>query len=341
MKTEIFNYDLPRKLIAQNPPAKRGTTRLLVLNRDSGKIEHKKYLDIPSYIKKGDVVVLNKTKVIWARIFPTVQRTGKQIEVLFLEKRNKDYWYCLVGRAKDVKIGDILKLNEFEIKVVNRKSGEAGFLLEAKNADKLMGEYGHVPLPPYIKRRDILSDKERYNTVFSQDSGSVAAPTASLNLTSESIQQIKNAGAKICYINLQIGWGTFAPLNTENVEDFDIHGEYVEVGKDTVNSVNNCKGRVWAFGTTVVRALEGVSVEKGKIKEFKGIVDLFIYPGYDFKIVDILVTNFHAPKTSLLTLVSAFANKSPTGERMIFKAYEVAKRHRYKFLSYGDSMLIT
>jgi S-adenosylmethionine:tRNA ribosyltransferase-isomerase len=336
MKTDLLDYDLPKERIAQNPPKERGTTNLLVLDKETGDIEHKKYFDIPSYVKKGDVVVLNSTKVIWARIFPAVERTGKIVELLFLDQIKKDKWHCLIGRAKNVKIGDILKLEEYKLKIVKREKGDPGFIIEVQNADKLMKKYGHVPLPPYIKRKDRKEDRIRYNTVFAEESGSVAAPTASLNLTDSLINKIEKAGAKVCYVDLRVGWGTFAPINTENVEDFHIHGEYVEIGKETAEAVNNCNGKVWAFGTTVVRSLESAAIGKREINEFKGITDLFIYPGYDFKIVDVLVTNFHSPRTSLLALVSAFA-----GEEKVMNAYSEAKNKKYMFLSYGDSMLIT
>lgn len=336
MKSDLFDYDLPKDSIAQNPVKNRGESKLLVLNKRTGEIEHRKYFDIPKFVKKGDVVILNRTKVLWARTFPIVERTGKKVQVLFLKREDKDRWYCLVGRAKQVKIGDILKVGDYEMKVEKRREGEAGFVIYAPDAKEIMKNKGHVPLPPYIKRDDRSSDRKRYNTVFAKEEGSVAAPTASLNLTDEIINGIERSSGKIGYVDLDVGWGTFAPLNTENVEDFHIHSERINVLKETVDLVNNCEGRVWAFGTTVVRTLESVATEKGKIKEFSGETDLFIYPGYDFKIVDVMVTNFHAPKTSLLALVSAFG-----GRDFIVDAYQEAIASGYSFLSYGDSMLIT
>ncbi len=336
MKTSLFDYELPKEIIAQNPPEKRGDTKLLVLNRKTRSIQHKHYSDIPDYIKKDDVVVLNKTKVLWARIFPTVKRTGRRVEVLFLKNAEKGLWHCLVGRARNVKIGDRLLLNEYELEIVERKESDPGFMIQARNAKEIMSKYGHVPLPPYIKRKDVDSDKIRYNTVFAEDDNSVAAPTASLNLIEKSLKGIKDRGAKVCYVDLEVGWGTFAPINTEKVEDFQIHPEEISIGKSAVDCVNKCKGRVWAFGTTVVRALESVAIDSDKIKRYEGETSLFIYPGYKFKVVDVLVTNFHAPRTSLLTLVSAFA-----GRGLIMRAYEEAKKEKCRFLSYGDSMLIT
>lgn len=336
MKTCLFDYELPKEMIAQNPPEKRGDTRLLVLNRKTKGIKHKHYSDVPDYIKKDDVVVLNKTKVLWARIFPTVKRTGRMVEILFLKNIKKNLWHCLVGRARNVKIGDRLLLNGYELKIVEGKENDPGFIIQVKNAKEIMSEYGHVPLPPYIKRKDVDKDKIRYNTVFAEDDNSVAAPTASLNLTESILKRIKDKGTKVCYVDLEVGWGTFAPVNTEKVEDFKIHPEKIFIDKSAVDCVNKCKGRVWAFGTTVVRALEGVAIDSDKIKQYDGETSLFIYPGYEFKIVDVLVTNFHAPRTSLLTLVSAFA-----GRGHVMNAYNEAKRLGYRFLSYGDSMLIT
>jgi S-adenosylmethionine:tRNA ribosyltransferase-isomerase len=350
MLTKDFEYELDAKYIAQNPPEVRGSTNLLVLDKNDGDIEHKKYFDIPQYVKEGDVVVLNKTKVLKARIFPTVNRTGRQVEVLFLDKiKEKDYakylseshssglvlWHCLVGRARHVKTGDKLKVGEYELDIVFRREGDPGFIIGAKTPLEIMKKHGHVPLPPYIKREDNSSDERRYNTIFSKEKESVAAPTASLNITDEILENIKKAGAEIAYVNLHVGWGTFAPVNTEKIEDFNIHSEYIEIPSKSVEVINNAEGRIWAFGTTVVRTLESVATADGTVEQFRGETDLYIYPPYDFKVADVLVTNFHAPRSSLVMLVSAFA-----GKENIFKAYEIAKQRGYKFLSYGDSMLI-
>ncbi len=350
MKLKEFEYDLPEDLIAQDPPRKRGQSRLLVLDKETGRIQHKRYYDIPAFIKPGDVVVLNQTKVLKARVFPEVKRTGRKVEVLFLHALNKDkrdsyrknladgkwdIWYGLVGRARHVKVGDTLNIGEAEIRILDREPGARGFILAAKKVFSLMQEYGHVPLPPYIKREDTKKDRERYNTVFAEDAKSVAAPTASLNLTENILSRIKKAGASIAYVRLNVGWGTFAPVDTENIEDFNIHAEYIDMPRESVDIINNAKGRIWAFGTTVVRTLESVAVGDGEVKEYKGETDLYIYPPYELKVVDVLVTNFHAPQTSLVMLVSAFG-----GKENVLSAYESAKQAEYKFLSYGDSMLI-
>lgn len=335
MKISEFNYNLDEKLIAKYPPKKRGTSNLLVLDRNSGEIEHRKYFNIPEYIKDGDVVVLNETKVLNSRTFFLTPR-GKKVEVLFLENRGNDGWFCLIGRAKNVKISDILTCEEIQIKIEKREGN--GFLIKfvSGSSSLLFDKYGHTPLPPYIKRKDIQSDKERYNTVFSAIPGAVAAPTASLNLTEEILQEIKKKGAQIAKIELKVGWGTFAPIREENIEEHEIHEEYVNVSEEVADLINECKGRVWAFGTTVVRALESAYNQKEKkLSPYSGYTNLYIYPGYKWNVVDVLVTNFHMPDSSLILLVSSFA-----GKELIKKAYEQAIERGYKFLSYGDSMLI-
>lgn len=350
MKVSLFDYNLPKERIAQYPAKERGGSRLMVLGRESGSIEHLMYADLPDYIKKDDVVVLNKTKVLLARIFPVVKRTGRKVEVLFLNKLpdakvssflnandygKMEFWYCLIGRARHVKIGDVLVIGDFQIHIVDREEGSPGFIVAGDSFKEIMEIAGHVPLPPYIRRKDEESDKIRYNTIFAQMEGAVAAPTASLNLTEDILGKVKKTGAKVCYVNLTVGWGTFAPVNTVEVEDFGIHSEFIQIPRKTVDMVNNCQGRVWAFGTTVVRTLESAASSRGKIKEISGETDLFIYPGYDFKIVDVLVTNFHVPASSLIMLVSAFA-----GRQKLLCAYKDAVDRKYSFLSYGDSMLI-
>ncbi|MBD3329035.1 tRNA preQ1(34) S-adenosylmethionine ribosyltransferase-isomerase QueA [Candidatus Dojkabacteria bacterium] len=357
MKTNQFDYKLPEELIAQYPPENRGGTRLLVIDRTEKKLYHKKYTDIPEYIKEGDVVVLNQTKVINVRTFPKVQRTGSQVEVLFLNniqyKQNEtdaEYWYGLVGRARHVKIGDKLEYPDGEIiEIDHRNEGETGFVIKVPGdrksnpTESIFQKYGHVPLPPYMRRNAGPEDEVRYNTVFAKKKGSVAAPTASLNLTNEILDRIKEKGAQIAYVNLKIGWGTFAPVKTENVEDFDIHSEYFEITSEAAGKINNAikaGSDVWAFGTTVTRALESSAVKSDETNNYtvspgKKSTNLYIYPGYDWKIVDHLITNFHAPKSSLIMLVSSFA-----GTELIKKAYAKAIEMRYNFLSYGDSTMI-
>ncbi|MBP6976671.1 tRNA preQ1(34) S-adenosylmethionine ribosyltransferase-isomerase QueA [Candidatus Dojkabacteria bacterium] len=335
MKISEFKYNLRDDLIAKYPPKERGTSNLLILDRESGNIVHRKYFNIPEYIKQGDIVVLNSTKVLSCRTFFTNSKE-KKVEVLFLEDRGNGKWFCLIGRAKDVKLGDILMCKDFSISVDSREGN--GFLVNFVKGDAytLFEKYGHTPLPPYMKREDEKSDKDRYNTVFSSVPGAVAAPTASLNLTNEILEDIKKKGAKIVEIELRVGWGTFAPIREERIEEHKIHKEYVNVSKEVADQINGCKRKVWAFGTTVARALESCySDGYGKLVEYDGYTDLYIYPGYRWKVVDVLVTNFHMPDSSLILLVSSFG-----GKENIKRAYNEAIEKGYKFLSYGDSMLI-
>lgn len=340
-----FKYNLAKEKIAQYPPEERGTSKLLVLDRVKGKLEDKRYSDIPNYISKGDVVVLNETKVLNSRTYFLTPKQ-KKVEVLFLEKIEDEKWFVLIGKAKNVKEGDLL-LNEdndqIQIEILERIRNGFNIFIKKGTSDELFEKYGHTPLPPYMKREDTKEDRERYNTVFSQIPGAVAAPTASLNLTEEILERIKEVGVEIVKVELKVGWGTFAPVREENVEDHEIHEEYISISKDVVSKVNDAilKGkRVWAFGTTVVRALESsVYLDKESnryfLEPFRGKTDLYIYPGYEWKIVDVLVTNFHMPDSSLILLVSSFA-----GKENIKMAYNHALQNNYKFLSYGDSMLI-
>jgi len=265
---------------------------------------------------------------------------GRELEVLFLNEED-DNWFCLIGGGRYVEDGDILVSKEdsnIRIEVIGKKDrGYMIKILDEMEAEKLFDHIGHTPLPPYMKRIDLESDKERYNTVFNKIPGSSAAPTASLNLTDEIITEIENKGAKILKVELKVGWGTFAPIREENIEDHKIHEEYINIPKAAVEEINKAKENgkdIWAFGTTVVRTLES-SVKDGKVQSFSGKTELYIYPGYKFQVVDHLITNFHKPDSTLILLVSAFA-----GIEEIKKLYNVALEGDYKFLSYGDSMLI-
>jgi len=337
MKSKTFKYKLPKESIAQYPPKKRGTTKLLVIDRKTKEIKHKKYPDVVKYMKKGDIVVLNETRVEKRRTFFLTEK-GKKVEVLFLEKREVEdgleKWFCLIGRAKDVREGEVLRMKEIFIKVREREGN--GFLIDIPvgKSNILFEKYGHTPLPPYMKRKDKKSDQVRYNTVFSDIPGAVAAPTASLNLTKEILKKIEKKGVKVVKIELKVGWGTFAPIRVEKVEDHKLHKEYIDVSEEVADEINSTKGDVWAFGTTVARTLESVT-KRGKVKPFKGFTNLYIYPGYRWKMVNHLVTNFHMPDSSLILLVSSFM-----GIRLTKKVYEEALEKDYKFLSYGDSMLI-
>jgi S-adenosylmethionine:tRNA ribosyltransferase-isomerase len=352
MKTTLFEYDLPAERIAQFPPEQRGTTNLLVLDRKTGEMSNKKYFNVVDYIKPSDVVVLNRTKVDNIRTYFIVGSTEKRVEVLFLEKKSdyknvqagREYWYCLIGRAKKVKIGDEL-FNEsgvgLPVRVEERK--DDGFIVSSErgNLDLIFEKAGHVPLPPYMKREDTQADRERYNTVFSKVPGSSAAPTASLNLTDDMLAQLRDKGVEVVEIELKVGWGTFAPIRTENVEDHKVHSEYIHVTNEQADRINEriqAGGDVWAFGTTVARTLESSAQKENgqwEIDDYEGETDLYIHPGYEWKVVDHLITNFHAPGSSLIVLVSSFA-----GYDLTMKAYNEALGKEYNFLSYGDSMLI-
>lgn len=342
MKISEFKYNLPEENIAQYPPKQRGTSKLLVLDKGNGKIDEKKYFNIPEYVQKGDIVVLNETKVLNSRTFFLTPK-GKKVEVLFLENMGNENWFVLIGRAKNVELGDILKNEDSgSIEIVVKERKENGFLIDfvEGNSYELFEKYGHTPLPPYMKREDEKSDSERYNTVFSRLEGAVAAPTASLNLTDNILRDIEGKGAEIVKIELRVGWGTFAPIRDEDIEKHEIHKEYINVSEDVARKINSCNGRVWAFGTTVARTLESVvefnkESKKYEAKPFRGETDLYIYPGYEWKIVDVLVTNFHMPDSSLILLVSSFA-----GKENIKMSYNYAIKNNFKFLSYGDSMLI-
>lgn len=350
MKTSQFDYNLPPELIANRPVKTRGSTNLMVLDRATATIRHKNYSDIPDYIKKGDLVVLNKTKVIKARLYGVIERNGKNVECLFLKPRQEHQaWEVLIGYSRYVRVGDLIKIFKTKnqsatLKVIGREIDNPAFLVQMIEIQdrKLFEEYGSLPLPAYIKRKPTKEDETRYNTVFAQYEGSVAAPTASINLTKEIIKKIENNGAKIIYVDLTVGWGTFAPVRSENIEDHNIHSEHYSISKESCDAINfaidnNC--RIWSFGTTATRVLETVAYQEENGKYYarpsKGETSIYIYPGYQFKLVDILVTNFHAPKTSLIMLVSAFA-----GYQFTMKAYNDAVENRYNFLSYGDSMLI-
>jgi len=332
-----FKYNLPEEKIAKFPPEVRGITNLLVLDRKNESIDHKKYFNIPEYIQDGDVIVLNKTKVEKRRTFFQTEK-GRELEVLFLNHTEDGDWYCLIKGGKHVRDGDILGDGEIEIQIVGRKGN--GFLVKPLNttAEDIFSKVGHTPIPPYMKREDNSDDYVRYNTVFACSEGSVAAPTASLNLTSEILAQIQKKGAKTAKIELEVGWGTFAPVREENIEEHKIHSERISVGKDSAEVINEAKRKgknIWAFGTTVARTLESVADDDGFVHEFGGNTELYIYPGYNWKCVDHLITNFHMPDSSLILLVSSFA-----GTELTKKAYNEALSMDYKFLSYGDSMLV-
>lgn len=341
MKMSEFTYNLPEERIAKFPPKERGTTKLLVLDRKERSITHRKYSDCVEYIKEGDVVVLNETKVEKRRTY-FLDSKERIHEVLFLNQQQNGNWFCLIKKSKQLNEKDILSnlvCKEIQLQIVKKsEKGVIVKLLSDLNPKEVFEKAGHTPIPPYMKRDDTEEDFERYNTVFGKYFGSVASPTASLNLTEDLLEKIKKKGIKIAKVELKVGWGTFAPVREENIEDHEIHEEEISLSQISANIINETiknGGDVWAFGTTVARLLESCATEDGFVKAHDGITNLYIYPGYEWKIVNHLITNFHMPDSSLILLVSSFA-----GKRLIKKVYEEALENEYMFLSYGDSILI-
>lgn len=339
MKMTEYQYNLPEEKIAKYPPKERGSTKLLVLDRSTGNITHRKYSDILEYVKPGDVVVLNETKVEKRRTY-FLNSKGRRMEMLFLNRIGDERWYVLIKGAKYVKQNDILTSEEDEnIKIeVSERSGDGFLVRSVLQGEEIFEKIGHTPIPPYMKRDDIQEDYLRYNTVFARLGGSVASPTASLNMTEGMLAEMEKNGVKVVKVELKVGWGTFAPVREENIEEHKIHTEEITVSKEAAEIINTAKKNgkdVWAIGTTVARTLESCTDENGNVNEYHGDTSLYIYPGYEWKVVDHLVTNFHMPDSSLILLVSSFA-----GKERIKEAYNEALNADYKFLSYGDSMLI-
>jgi S-adenosylmethionine:tRNA ribosyltransferase-isomerase len=340
MKVSDFTYDLPEKLIAQHPPKVRGTSRLLVLNRSSGNIEHRSYSDVADYLNAGDVIVLNDTKVIKARLLAENQ-TGQTRELLLLEDHHTidPYNRKALYRGKIHK-GEKLSINDSLVYVDEVLDGGIAKISSTTPLLDLAEHAGSVPLPPYMHRTATKEDIERYQTVFAREPGSVAAPTASLNFTQELESKLLKKGVKIAYLTLHVGLGTFLPIRSDDIEQHNMHSEYFEIPEETVTMIQTAKkskNKVVALGTTVARTLEFTkqSLLRKKLIDITGEADIFIYPGYKFNVVDSLITNFHAPKTTVLMLAAAFA-----GWDNLKHAYEEAIRNEYSFLSYGDSMLI-
>ena len=340
MRTDDFDFDLPEELIAQTPLSKRDASRLLVLDKQTGEISHKHFTDIIEYMEKGDTLVLNDTKVMPARLYGVKEETGAIVEVLLLKDEGENVWECLTKPAKRVKEGTVISFGEGKLKAKCIKVLEDGirhFTLEYKGIlYEILDELGEMPLPPYIHEK--LKDKDRYQTVYAKNVGSAAAPTAGLHFTQELLNEIKNKGINIAYITLHVGLGTFRPVNVEDVTRHKMHSEYYIMSEDVANLLNNTRKsghKIIAVGTTSTRTLETIASLYGKFKGCSGWTDIFIYPGYKFKGIDYLITNFHLPKSTLVMLVSALAGKDN-----IMKAYGEAIDKKYRFFSFGDSMLI-
>lgn len=341
MNTADFHYSLPDDLIATTPPTTRGNARLLVLHKTSGKVEDRTYSDIVEYLEKDDVLVINNTKVIKARLLTTKPSGGKR-ELVLVEKHGKhDDWHShKVIYRKRLHEGDILHIGNYQLVVKQLLDDGMAIIESTKDLLEIAEEHGSVPLPPYMRRAATKNDIERYQTVFAKEQGSVAAPTASLNMTHKTIEQLKAKGVVVAYATLHVGLGTFLPIRVENVADHTMHKEYFEVPAATVEAIQRAKQsgrRVVALGTTVTRTLEYAhqQILTDPAKTISGEADIFMYPGYKFKTIDALITNFHMPDSTVLMLTAAFA-----GWDTLKPAYEHAIAERYKFFSYGDSMLI-
>lgn len=340
MKTEDFYYDLPEELIAQYPIEDREESRLLLLDKETGNIEDRIFKDIIDYLHPGDCLVLNDTKVIPARLFGNREGKNERIEFLLLRRIENDIWETLVRPGKKVKPGNRIVFGNGTLvaEVLSiEEDGTRKVEFKYKGIfEEMLDKLGEMPLPPYIKEK--LEDKERYQTVYSKHEGSAAAPTAGLHFTKELLNKIEEKGVNISYLTLHVGLGTFRPVKVENIEEHHMHSEYYEVSKEAAEMINRTKkdgGRVIAVGTTTTRTLETIGILEGKILPKKGWTDIFIYPGYDFKIIDGLITNFHLPESTLLMLVSALA-----GRDNILMAYKHAIENRYRFFSFGDAMFI-
>jgi len=342
MKVSDFDYELPKELIAKFPVEPRDSSRLMVLHRNTGEIEHRIFRDIVEYLKPGDVLVINDTKVIPARLFGKLE-TGGKVELLLVRQPGLGIWEVMAKPARKLKEGKRIYFDEELEAIVKGYGGEGRRIVEfilKSNKDFMekLEEIGHIPLPPYIEREEKPEDREKYQTVFARKEGAVAAPTAGLHFTEELLQKLKDKGIIIKNITLHVGPGTFKPVKVENVEEHQMDYETYHVPEDTAAEINRAKEegrRVIAVGTTVTRTLESAAEKDGKVKSGEGSTNLFIYPGYRFKVIDALITNFHLPRSTLLMLVSAFA-----GRERILNAYREAVKKGYRFYSYGDAMFI-
>ncbi len=340
MNVSEFNFNLPQELIAQEPLEERSSSRLLVLDKNTGAIEHKNFRDLLSYLKKGDCLVINDTKVIPARLYGIKEQTEAKVEVLLLKRNSGDIWETLVKPGKKAKPGTILSFGDGLLKgtvidVVEDGNRLIQFSYEGI-FEEILDKLGQMPLPPYITHK--LKDKNRYQTVYAKHDGSAAAPTAGLHFTKELLEQISVMGVTIAHVTLHVGLGTFRPVKVENILEHHMHSEFYMVEETEAQKINDIKkagGRIICVGTTSCRTVESATGNDGILRAGSGWTDIFIYPGYQFKILDGLVTNFHLPESTLVMLVSALA-----GREQVLNAYEEAIKQRYRFFSFGDAMLI-
>jgi len=353
MKTSDFNFELPRELIAQYPPAERGQSRLMVMNRKGSTLEHRMVKDLPSIIESGTLMVFNNSRVRKARLFGVSEATGKKVEFLLLKKHDEITWYAIAKKLKHHRTGTRCIFDDIGSEIVTNPNVQASASLyhsENNNNEILtlrfdkpiddtwLDEHGHIPLPPYIKREDREEDAERYQTIYAGEYGSVAAPTAGLHFTEELFSSLKSAGIETVFITLHVGLGTFLPVRAENIEDHNMHEETYFLDESIATRIEKAKNegrKILAVGTTSVRTLESAYKPEGYFQRGEGSTSIFIYPGYKFKVVDEIFTNFHTPESTLLMLVSAFA-----GKEFILDSYREAVKEGYRFFSYGDACLI-
>lgn len=340
LKTKDFDYDLPKELIAQTPVEPRDASRLLTLNKETGEISHCHFHDITDWLRPGDCLVLNDSRVLPARIYGIKEDTGARVEFLLLTNHGKDTWEVLCKPGKRAKEGTHFTFGDgllsAEVTAVQEDGNRIVQFSYNGNFFAILDQIGQMPLPPYIKKK--LENQERYQTVYSKDVGSAAAPTAGLHFTKELLQKVKDMGVKIEFVTLHVGLGTFRPVTADRVIDHKMHSEHYMLPQETADVINETKkngGRVIAVGTTSCRTLESVAAKEGCIKESEGWTDIFIYPGFEFKVLDGLITNFHLPESTLIMLVSALA-----GYDHIMNAYRIAVQEKYRFFSFGDAMFI-
>jgi S-adenosylmethionine:tRNA ribosyltransferase-isomerase len=341
MKLKDFDFTLPEELIAQTPLEDRSSSRLMVLDKNSGKIEHRKFKDIVHYLNAGDCLVLNNTKVMPARLFGIKEETGAHVEILLLKQLEGDQWETLVKPAKRVKVGTVIDFGEGKLKAKCIDTLEHGGRIFQFSYDgifyEILDELGEMPLPPYIHEQ--LDNPDRYQTVFAKEIGSAAAPTAGLHFTEELLDEIRAKGVKTVFVTLHVGLGTFRPVSSENIEEHEMHAEFYHMSEETAEQLNEVRkngGRIISVGTTSTRTLETIANRhNGRFVGESGWTDIFIYPGYQWRAIDGLITNFHLPKSSLVMLVSALA-----GRENILHAYHIAVKERYRFFSFGDAMFI-
>ncbi|MDD5953138.1 MAG: tRNA preQ1(34) S-adenosylmethionine ribosyltransferase-isomerase QueA [Oscillospiraceae bacterium] len=340
MDTKDFYYDLPKELIAQTPIEPRDASRLMVLEKETGKVSHHHFRDILAYLKPGDCLILNDSRVLPARIYGVKEGTGAVVEFLLLTQKEHNVWEALAGPGKKAKVGARFSFGD------GLMTGEVTDILPdgnrivkfhcEENFFAVLDQIGQMPLPPYITEK--LEDKERYQTVYSRELGSAAAPTAGLHFTPELLEEVKAKGVNIGFVTLHVGLGTFRPVNVEHIADHKMHSEHYELSPETAELINRTKqngGRVISVGTTSCRTMESVAQKEGCIRASEGWTDIFIYPGYKFQVIDGLITNFHLPESTLIMLVSALA-----GRENVLNAYRIAVQEKYRFFSFGDAMLI-